>query len=174
VGANYTFTVTVDGGTSAASADKLSYAPPVINALDGPGAAGATTSGGAVIFLNGSNFGPVDARTVVAAWASPLANDSLTFPGVNCAVVVAHIAIRCGVAPWRTGVATVRVCVRVRGGGGLWGFVGSRGEHFVVSVVASWRGMALSQDGSMRVPPPTHPFPPLPRPRLAAPVFTCT
>jgi hypothetical protein len=94
VGANYTFTVAVDGGASSASADALSYAPPVINSLSGPGASGASTTGGAVIFLNGSNFGPVDATTVVRAWSSPSVNDSLVFPGVDCVVVEAHIAIR--------------------------------------------------------------------------------
>ncbi len=96
VGANYTFTVTVANGVSNTSADVLSYAPPVINSLSGPGASGAGTAGGAVIFLNGSNFGPVDATTVVRAWSSPSANDSLVFPGVNCSVVEAHVAIRWG------------------------------------------------------------------------------
>ncbi len=94
IGANYTFVVTVAGGVSNASADALSYAPPVINSLNGPGASGAGTGGGAVIFLNGSNFGPVDATTVVRAWSSPSVNDSLVFPGVNCSVVEAHVAIR--------------------------------------------------------------------------------
>ena len=94
IGANYTFVVAVEGGVSNASTDALSYAPPVINSLSGPGASGADTAGGAVIFLNGSNFGPVDATTVVRAWSSPSVNDSLVFPGVNCSVVEAHVAIR--------------------------------------------------------------------------------
>jgi hypothetical protein len=102
IGANYTFTVAVDGGVSNAHTDALSYAPPVINSLSGPGASGAGTAGGATIFLNGSNFGPVNDSTVVVAWASPSANDSLVFPGTNCTVVEAHVAIRWGLRPLST------------------------------------------------------------------------
>jgi hypothetical protein len=94
IGANYTVVVTVDGGMSSASTDALSYAPPVINSLGGPGATGADTAGGDAILLFGSNFGPVDSGAVVQAWSSPAANGSLVFPGVNCTVVEAHVAIR--------------------------------------------------------------------------------
>ncbi len=94
IGANYTVTVAVDGGVSNASTDALSYAQPVINSLGGPGATGADTAGGEFIFLNGSNFGPLGSGAVVQAWSSPAINISLVFPGVNCTVVEAHVAIR--------------------------------------------------------------------------------
>jgi hypothetical protein len=97
VGANYSFTVTVDGGVSDGSAATLSYAPPVINSLGGEGAAGADTAGGAFILLRGANFGPVN-DTTVTAWASPVADETLVFPGRDCAVVEAHVTIRCVVA----------------------------------------------------------------------------
>ncbi len=97
VGANYTFTVDVDGGVSEASAGALSHSPPVIVSLDGAGAASTDTEGGAFVFLRGSNFGPVE-NTSVVAWASPTANSSYVFPGRNCVVWVPHVAIRCAVS----------------------------------------------------------------------------
>ncbi len=110
VGANYTFTVTVDGGVSDGSAATLSYAPPVINSLGGEGAAGADTAGGAFILLRGANFGPVN-DTTVTAWASPMSDETLVFPGRNCAVVEAHVTIRCTVAAGMGAALSWRVVV---------------------------------------------------------------
>jgi hypothetical protein len=42
-----------------------------------------------------SNFGPADGTTSASAWASPLADSSLTFEGVDCRVVEPHVAIQC-------------------------------------------------------------------------------
>ncbi len=99
VGANYTLNVTVDGGVSSASSDSISYAPPVINSLSGSGALGASAAGGAEILLTGSNFGPVDATTVVRAWAIPSVNSSLAFPATSCNVTTDHTTITCIVGP---------------------------------------------------------------------------
>jgi hypothetical protein len=97
-GANYTFTVEVAGGVSNSSADTVSFAAPIILALEGPGATGASTAGGASITLTGSNFGPTDGNISVSAWASPTAHGGLVFPGHNCTVVKDHVAIQCEVA----------------------------------------------------------------------------
>jgi hypothetical protein len=56
VGANYTFVVTVDGGSSSDSVDMLSYATPVINAVEGPGSVDCPAAGGVPIFLRGVRF----------------------------------------------------------------------------------------------------------------------
>jgi hypothetical protein len=53
VGANYTVTVDVDGGHSDPSVDKVSYARPMISSVEGPGAVGAATRGGAQVSLHG-------------------------------------------------------------------------------------------------------------------------
>jgi hypothetical protein len=53
VGANYTFTVTVGGGGSAPSTQRLSYAAPVLNNVGGPGAVGCPAAGGVHILLHG-------------------------------------------------------------------------------------------------------------------------
>ncbi len=53
VGANYSFSVSVDGTTSSPSAERLSYATPVINAVEGPGAVDCPAAGGVPIFLRG-------------------------------------------------------------------------------------------------------------------------
>jgi hypothetical protein len=110
VGANYSVSVAVDGGMSDASATRLSYAPPVINGLSGEGAAGGRTAGGAFIFLRGANFGPVNG-TVVTAWASPVTDDTLVFPGRDCAVVEPHVTVRCTVTPGIGAALSWRVVV---------------------------------------------------------------
>jgi hypothetical protein len=53
VGANYTFIAMVDGGTSNVSTATLSYAPPIINSVDGPGAVNSPAAGGLSIQLSG-------------------------------------------------------------------------------------------------------------------------
>lgn len=57
VGANYTVTVDVDGGHSDPSVDKVSYARPMISSVEGPGAVGAATRGGAQVSLHGVRGG---------------------------------------------------------------------------------------------------------------------
>jgi hypothetical protein len=96
-GANYTFTVEVASGVSDSSADAVSYAAPIILALEGPGATGADTTGGANITLKGSNFGPAGGNTSVSAWASPTTHGELVFSGWSCLVVEDHVAIQCEV-----------------------------------------------------------------------------
>ena len=49
--------------------------------------------------MHGSNFGPEAQAVSVTAWSTPLANDSLVFPGVNCTVVVDHSVIQCLTSP---------------------------------------------------------------------------
>lgn len=53
VGANYTVVVTVGNGTSAPGSDILSYAPPIINSVDGAGAVNGPAIGGAEILIRG-------------------------------------------------------------------------------------------------------------------------
>jgi hypothetical protein len=53
VGANYSVVITVDGGSSVPTTRLLSFAPPVIESLTGPGAVGAPAAGGAVVNLHG-------------------------------------------------------------------------------------------------------------------------
>ncbi len=62
VGANYTFVVSVDGGASAPSAASLSYAPPIINSVEGPGAYNALAAGGMQILLQGVRVRPARCR----------------------------------------------------------------------------------------------------------------
>jgi hypothetical protein len=111
VGANYSFVVTVDGGSSAPSARQLSYTQPTISAIEGPGATLAPAIGGVPIVLRGSNFGPVGDNTTLRVWAVPSANDTLVFPGLGCTVTEAHVAITCTTAPGRGASLTWRVQV---------------------------------------------------------------
>ncbi len=97
VGANYSFVVAVEGISSPNSVQLLSYEPPSITFLDGPGAERGMAKGGQEINLHGSNFGPADGNTVVAAWASPtsLEAGALEFPAVNCTVTREHVTVTC-------------------------------------------------------------------------------
>ena len=53
VGANYTFTVEVEGGMSTPSVDTVSYGTPIITSVEGPGALECPAAGGVPIFLRG-------------------------------------------------------------------------------------------------------------------------
>lgn len=53
VGANYTFVVVVAGTASAPSTVALSYAAPIINSVEGPGAVHGPAVGGVVVVLRG-------------------------------------------------------------------------------------------------------------------------
>jgi hypothetical protein len=53
LGANYTVVAIVDGGSSNASPNLLSFSPPVITEVSGPGATNGPAAGGAAIHLHG-------------------------------------------------------------------------------------------------------------------------
>ena len=67
VGANYTSVVTVDGGASNVSTAKLSYAPPIINSVEGPGAVHGPAAGGVYIYLNGVSAVGLPVRWLLCA-----------------------------------------------------------------------------------------------------------
>jgi hypothetical protein len=71
IGAEFAVVLDVDGGASEPSAGTVSYAPPAITSVSGPGAEGGPAVGGAEILLQGANFGPADSGSAVTAWASP-------------------------------------------------------------------------------------------------------
>ncbi len=99
VGANYTFAVSVDGVASAPSAVMLSYAPPIINRVDGAGALNGDALGGQPVLLHGIQFGTVLSGAVIEAWATPVTDPSLVFPGQACAVVEDDSTILCTSTP---------------------------------------------------------------------------
>ncbi len=111
VGANYTFTVTVDGGVSPPSGDAISYTAPSVGSVYGPGAARAPAVNGGFIFLSGTGFGPTDGSTSLAVWAVPTADDSLAFPATNCIVFEAHVTLRCTLGNVMGASLTWRVAV---------------------------------------------------------------
>jgi hypothetical protein len=115
VGANYTFAVTVGSGVSRPSTGVLSYAPPVINSVDGPGADRGLTTGGVPVLLRGSNFGPAGGDTRITAWATPAADESLAFHASNCTVVQSHETIQCSLPPGLGAGLSWRVVVEGQG-----------------------------------------------------------
>ena len=98
VGGNYTTVVQYDGGASAPSADRVSYAPPVIRRLDGPGT-NANTTGNASITLYGAYFGPVGVARSLLAWAVPPLDQSLVFTATGCNVTVDDTEVQCVTGP---------------------------------------------------------------------------
>jgi hypothetical protein len=98
VGTGYRFVVNVGDAASSPSVHTLSYGPPSLASVSGPGALLASAGGGSVIFLSGSNFGPVDGNTSLQAWAVPAADTTLMFSGVDCMVVEAHTTIQCTIS----------------------------------------------------------------------------
>jgi hypothetical protein len=177
VGANYTFTVAVDGGLSTThpgASNLLSYAAPLVNDVVGVGALQGTT-GGVVVRLVGANFGPatqalegldgsnepVWLNTTVVAAASPTTLSSLVFPGRDCVIVEDH---------------------QVRGGGGgggaWWIGVGARIALYAAATPATTRTLShahpppfitttITTRGPSRMlirPPPPSPLSPIPPP----------
>lgn len=69
VGANFSFVVTVDGGDSAPSADTLSYSPPIIYSVDGPGAANGPAAGGVAVRLRGVCYRW--SKSLCVRWSTP-------------------------------------------------------------------------------------------------------
>ena len=57
VGANFSFVATVDGGSSDPSADLLSYSPPIITDVEGPGAVRGPAAGASLVYLRGVRAG---------------------------------------------------------------------------------------------------------------------
>jgi hypothetical protein len=94
VGANFSFTVVVDGASSSASAGTLSYAPPTIADVAVPGMTLVPLAGAVTVLVRGSNFGPV-AGTDLRVWAVPAADQTKVFLARDCEVVEAHVTIRC-------------------------------------------------------------------------------
>jgi hypothetical protein len=88
VGGNYSVQVSYDGGLSASSADRLWYAFPVVNRLDGGGVESNTT-GMSSITLHGSYFGHAGVARNVSAWAVPPQTQSLEFHASSCQVLFA-------------------------------------------------------------------------------------
>lgn len=128
VGGNFTFAVTVDGGSSSWSTDVLNHTTPSVLSLSGPGAVNAPAEvefpalasyvcycccvrpsfaplafphlpqGGARIFLNGINFGPVDNSTNIVASCAP-SSSNLTFTAPNCFVSAFDAEMSCTTPP---------------------------------------------------------------------------
>ncbi len=111
VGANYTFTVIVDGVASAPSADLLSYTPPSVGSVAGAGSTRGPARGGASIVLRGTGFGPLNSSTTLVVWAVPAANDSLVFLARDCNVTEAHVTIECVMGPAMGASLTWKVTV---------------------------------------------------------------
>ena len=108
VGGNYSVSVSVDGGWSSPSTDKLYYTNPTVNSVEGPGVL-APTRGALSVTLRGSNFGTVGGyvasagmtttgSNVVQAWARPTSGVPLVFNATNCTVVEDHVAMNCTVS----------------------------------------------------------------------------
>ncbi len=111
-GANFSFTVHVDGAPSDASVDTLSYTPPSIADVTVPGMALVPLAGIVTVLVRGSNFGPISG-TNLRVWAVPSADQSKVFLAHNCEVVEAHVTIRCSLGS-RLG-AKLNFRVRVEG-----------------------------------------------------------
>ena len=84
------------------------YAPPSIEALEGPGAANADPNGGQLVTVRGANFG-------TRAWleAVTYGPTGYEYAAANCTLAAAHTTLACFTAPGCG--AGLRWVVRVRG-----------------------------------------------------------
>jgi hypothetical protein len=111
-GTHILVSLSVDGIISPPFANaSLSYLPPSINELHavvggGSAAEGAPTTGGSVVVIRGSNFGPaaLGPRSLGAVTYSPLAlsvalGGSVVFPAHGCAITQDHTELTCEMGP---------------------------------------------------------------------------
>jgi hypothetical protein len=91
VGKNHVWVVTVGTQVSAVSTATSSYDPPQITGLIGT----SPTSGGSLITINGSSFGPVSGNIPFAQYGPT----GVEFAASSCAIVLAHLQITCLTAP---------------------------------------------------------------------------
>jgi len=113
VGADLAFTIIVNGQSSGAtpSAGTVTYDKPIIqssaglsyNAITGPGASNAPTPGGALVRIEGINFGPVGHGDIeYVRYGNPWKDNVYRYDAVNCAVTQAppqSSIITCQLAP---------------------------------------------------------------------------
>ena len=101
VGANLKWRVTVGGVTGLLSSVTTSYkAPKVLLIRDSEGAVGASTQGGSVVTLEGSDFGPATPTggrmaQFGATYGVSGASKADWYTGASCAVTVPHRTITC-------------------------------------------------------------------------------
>jgi hypothetical protein len=107
VGAGWHWRVAVSGQWGPFSNFTISYSPPTISFLHGPGSSKANTEGGQVVLLEGQNFGPVCApdsigtgcatndRRVTRLRVFYGKEEPYAFEATSCAVTGAHNQISC-------------------------------------------------------------------------------
>jgi hypothetical protein len=91
-GATLSWTVTVDGQDSVVAF--TDYAPPSVEALEGPGARDADPNGGQLVTLRGANFG-------AAQWLQGVSYGptGYEYAALNCSVAAPHTTLVCFTAP---------------------------------------------------------------------------
>ncbi|RYY38983.1 hypothetical protein EON62_00085, partial [archaeon] len=93
-GRDLVWAVEIGNQVSVVSNGTSSYAPPAIAWYTGPGAQSAVTQGGDEVLISGQNFGPVGTPIEAAEYG----RNGSTFVATDCAVVTAHVAVRCRTA----------------------------------------------------------------------------
>jgi hypothetical protein len=97
VGSAHRWTATVNGLEGIASEPMTSYAPPVVQQVQGVNLTCLQTSGGSRVAIVGSNFGelPAGIRSVKYTGRS----DGQLVEAANCTLVVDHVKIECDAVP---------------------------------------------------------------------------
>jgi hypothetical protein len=73
---------------STGCAGGLCYVPPTVTSISGPGAKGADTAGGQVVFIDGANFGPISfpGATIIVTYGHVPGMYSSQYTGQLCAI----------------------------------------------------------------------------------------
>jgi hypothetical protein len=111
VGSNHVAQIILNGQSSPVfNLTTISYAPPSLTSLAGPGAVNGDTRGNQTVLLNGLNFGPNDAYTIsqlVVTYGIYKLADTYQGTGVStnisivasCIISIPHTQISCTTAP---------------------------------------------------------------------------
>ena len=97
VGRGFRSVVTVDGVSSVAyDSVLLSYSLPTIDSLTlRDDATGASTAGGSVVLIRGSNFGPLITPSPLGAVSFVSADVNAVFDATSCFMSVSHVELTC-------------------------------------------------------------------------------
>lgn len=115
-GASLIFAADICGQPAVERQFGVSYAPPLITSLAGPGANRASTAGGQVLIINGVNFGPValvPSAIKAVYWSRGWTGLPFWMSASACSVTVDNVQVTC-LTGAGTGANLILVCLNVQ------------------------------------------------------------
>lgn len=137
-------------GNQLSESPSTNYAPPTVTSVSGPGAADASTEGGDMVVLRGTNFGPHSTGGEDFLDLVTYGPTSAEYVAESCEVLN-HTAIQCTTAPGVGRVNRWAVTVEQQQSSLATGPISSYAQPSVTSVTLPREGARTSGGGTVRV-----------------------